>query len=296
MSAAAAAVGVFDWGVDVLRGLFGLAPHPPELLNFAVDQLIVQRAAYVTLEARRTRQATLQILQVNNILFTGPAPRDGKARFVPLTQDPVELEAVLEPRHPANAIVRFETVLVPEPNGPAIDRFDVPAIITLGDGITCLWDAPRAESVQFAVIQDGAITGHTVSPVGQMVLPAPALPGTVTLRLTAECGWGQTTLVRTVAVAAPELKLVLLQPAAQCGYPGDRVRFEWKAEAAESLWLFAPGANPKRLDRDGGILDVTIGLQPMEFQVVARRYGGVERSAVLRAIPDPLACLENSHE
>ena len=65
--------------------------------------------------------------------------------------------------------------------------------------------------------------------------------------------------------------------------------------AAESAWLIPPGsAAPERLrETDGGFLDIKLGSRPVEYQIVARGYGGAERSVVLRAVPQPFALLED---
>ena len=295
MSVFAGAVDTYDWLVDLVRRLFGSAPLPPELLKFAVtNELTVRRAADVVIETRRARQANLRVRQGDEFLFEGPAPRDGKVRIEPLTPDPVELQISLEPRDPLAGTLRFESVLEPAPNGPPIERFDVPATITLGDDIAFGWSAPRAERVRIAVIRDGEVTDHVGSPIGELAVPAPR-PGRVLLRLTGEASWGQSTLTKTVTVAAPKLKLILLRPAVQAGSPGESVRFEWRMMAAESAWLIPPGsAAPERLrETEGGFLDIKLGSRPVEYQIVARGYGGAERSVVLRAVPQPFALLED---
>jgi hypothetical protein len=250
MSASSMALDAFDWAVDAVRGLVGLPPHPPELLKLAVDELTVRRPANVQIETRRARMAFLRARQRNEILFEGPAPRDGNVGIISLTPDLVELQVSLEPRHPraGNGIVRFESVLEPAPNGPAIERFDAPTRVTLGDGIGCGWAAPRAGQVRLAVIQDGAVAEHIGTPIGELVVPAPR-PGKVLLRLTAEASWGQSTVTRKVSVVAPQLKLILLRPAFQVGRPGETVRFEWRMMANESAWLIPPA--PRRRSRCG---------------------------------------------
>jgi hypothetical protein len=293
MSASGAALDAYDWLVDAVRGLFGLRPLPQEILKLSVDELTVRRAANVVIETRRARMAFLRARQDNEILFEGPAPRDGKVAIQPLTPNPVELQAIVEPRHPANGVLRFESVLEPAPNGPSIDRFDTPATVMLGDDIACGWAAPCSERVRLAAIQDGKVTDHIGPPIGELVVPAP-WPGRVQLRLTAEASWGKSILTKTVTVAAPKLRLVLLRPAVQVGCPGDFVRFEWRMMANESAWLIGPPpAAPQRIpDKNGGFLDVKLGWRPVEYQIVAQGYGGAERSAVLRAVPQPFAALE----
>jgi hypothetical protein len=41
----------------------------------------------------------------------------------------------------------------------------------------------------------------------------------------------------------------------------------------------------------GSFLDIKLGSRPVEYQIVARGYGGAERSVVLRAVPQPFALL-----
>jgi hypothetical protein len=294
MSMSGAVLDACDWANDFWRGLLGLRPHPQELLKLAADELTVRRAADVEIETRRARMAFLRARQGNEVLFEGPAPRDGKVTIVPLTPDPVEFQVILEPRHPANSVLRFESVLEPAPNGPPFERIDTPATVTLGNDIACGWAAPRSERVRLAAICDGKVADYIGPPVGELVVPT-TRPGRVLLRLTAEASWGQSTLTRVVMVEAPKLKLMLLRPAVQVGCPGDTVRFEWRMIANESAWLIGPPpAPPQRIpDRNGGYLDVTLGWRPVEYQIVAQGYGGAERSVVLRAVPQPYACLED---
>jgi hypothetical protein len=61
---------------------------------------------------------------------------------------------------------------------------------------------------------------------------------------------------------------------------------------AESVWLLAPDAEqPQQVDAEC-CLFVTLGWRPAEYLLIARGYGNAERSAVLRAVPQPFACLE----
>jgi hypothetical protein len=289
----------YDWLVNAGRSFVGLPPLEPELLKLAVlGELTVRQNAYLEIETRRARQAFLRARQVDEILYEGAAPLDGKVRIFPLTRGPIELLVSLEPRYPraGNGPLRFESLLEPAPSGPLIESFNTPAKVTLGDNIACGW-VTRAEQVRLAVIRDGEVTEHIGPPVGELVVPAPR-PGRVLLRLTAEASWGQSTVTRNIAVVAPQLKLILQRPAVQVGRPGQSVRFEWRMMAAESAWLVPPGsAAPEQIgDKNGGFLDIKLGWHPVEFQVIARGYGGAERSAVLRAVPDPIAWLETSHE
>jgi hypothetical protein len=297
--AASAAVGFVDWSLDMLRAAIGLGPRPPSLsLQFEAHPTVrVQTALRV--EMRRTVFARALIEQDETVLFDGPVPLDGRIGVMPMTPEPIRMRVSQEGHDPTarHGTMVTETVIEPLPNGPAVERFDAPAHVALGDSIPCLWDAPRAERVRLAVIQDGEVNDHIGPSTGQLVVPA-MRPGRVLLRLTAETSWGERTLTRTVTIAPPQLKLILLRPAVQAACPGETVRFEFKASEAESLWVIVPDADrPQRLpDTSGGFLDVTLGWQPVEFQVIARGYGGAERSALLRAVPNPAACLETGHE
>ena len=298
MSVSSAVVDVCDFWVDTGRGWLGMQPLLPQLLKFKFSKPPkVREAVEIEIETRRTRLLFLRARQGGEILYEGPVPAEGMITIIPLTPEPIEFQITLEPRHPAGRPQRHESVLEPAPNGPAIERFDAPASVTLGDGIGCGWAAPRAGQVRLAVIQDGAVADHIGTPIGELVVPAPR-PGKVLLRLTAEASWGQSTVTRKVTVVAPQLKLILLRPAFQVARPGETVRFEWRTMAAESAWLVPPGAaapEPLR-DKTGGFLDITLGSRVVEFQVIARGYGGAERRVVLRAVPDPIACLETGHE
>ena len=142
--------------------------------------------------------------------------------------------------------------------------------------------------------EDGNVADHFGPPSGQILL-RPTRPGRLALRLTAESAWGQTTVVRNVEVVVPKLRIALLSPAVRAGYPGTEVVFEFRVSGAESLWLIPPGCiEPQRLpDKDGGFLFVTLGVRPAEFRLIARGYGGVESTVLLRAVPQPFACLES---
>jgi hypothetical protein len=148
------------------------------------------------------------------------------------------------------------------------------------------------------VIEGGHLADHVLPATSQILVPPPARPGRVLLRLTTECNWGQTSLTRAVEVAVPPVRLTLLREPLQYGEPGQTVTFEWRADGADSVWLIEPGAlAPRKLeDKDGGLIAVTLGLEPVEFQVIARGYGGAEDSAVLRAIPHAAACLSTGEE
>ena len=211
------------------------------------------------------------------------------------------LHLALESRHPAarHGCVVTETVVEPLPNGPAVERFEVPATALLGESVACAWHAPAAKRARLAVVEDGKAADYVGPPSGQIVL-RPERPGRVMLRLTADNDWGQTTLMRAVEITAPKVEITLPRPAVQAGHPGEEVRFEWKAEGAESVWLISPGCDaPQRLDdkdagfKDGGFVFVKLGWRPAEFQLIARGYGGAEQSVTFRAEPQPCACLDS---
>ena len=90
---------------------------------------------------------------------------------------------------------------------------------------------------------------------------------------------------------APTLRIALPRPAVQVGHPGDEVRFEWRVTGARSVWLVTPDSDRPQPVGEDSFLFVTLGWRPAEFQLIARGYGGAERSAVLRAVPHPYACL-----
>jgi hypothetical protein len=183
-------------------------------------------------------------------------------------------------------------VFEPLANGPSIERFDLPRTISLGENLTCGWHAPAAKRVHLAIIGNGEIAEHIEPASGQIVL-SPHRPGRLRLRLTAEAEWGQATLVRSVDVIVPKLRIMLMCPAVQAGHPGEEVRFEWRTFAADNVWLVPPdGGDPQLLPHHDGFLSVTLGWQPVEFRLVARGYAGAECNAVLRAEPQPFASLE----
>jgi hypothetical protein len=296
--AASAAVGLIDWSVDRLRAAVGLDPRPPSLsLRFESRPKVREQTA-LQAEMRRTVYAHALIEQDEAVLFDAPMPLDGRIGVMPMTPEPIRARVSQEGRDPTarHGTAVTETVIEPLPNGPPVEWFKVPATVTLGGNIVPAWHAPRADRVRLAVIEDGEVSDHIGPPTGQIIVPA-LRPCRVLLRLTAETGWGETTLTREVTVAPPALKLIALRPAVQAAYPGDTLRFGFKATGAESLWLIGPDDDaPKRHDdNSGGFLIVTLGLQPVEFEVIARGYGGAERSLVLRALPDLTAGLETDH-
>jgi hypothetical protein len=294
------AVDAFDWTVDAVRMVVGLPPLPPVVVKMAFrEPPMVRVPAGLEIETRRAIHSFLQVEQDELILWKGPVPREGRIGVTPLTPGLVHLHLALESRHPAarHGCVVAETVVEPLPNGPAVERFDVPAKVRLGESVACAWHVPAAKRVRVAVIEDGNAVDHLGPPSGQIVL-APDRPGKLMLRLTAENDWGQSTQMRVVEVEAPKVRIELPLPAVQAGHPGEEVRFAWKVEA-ESVWLISPGCDaPERLDdkdagfREGGFLFVRLGWRPVEFQLIARGYGGAEDSVTFRAVPQPFACLE----
>jgi hypothetical protein len=280
----------------MLRKWVGLDPRPPALsLKFETPPMVRVQTA-LQAEMRRTFYAYALVEQDEAVLFDAPMPLDGRIGVMPMTPEPIRVRVTQEGRDPTarHGTAITETVIEPLPNGPPVERFDTPANATLGGSFAAAWQT-RADRVRLAVIEDGEVSDHIGPPTGQLIVPA-LRPGRVLLRLIAETTWGSTTVTRTVTVAPPALKLIALRPAVQTGYPGDTLTFELKASGAESLWLIAPDADaPQRLGNSGGLLEVTLGLHPVEFEVIARGRGGTERNLVLRAIPDPTAGLETDH-
>jgi hypothetical protein len=291
------AVGFVDWGIDMLRKAVGLDPRPPALsLKFETQPMVRVQTA-LQAEMRRTFYAHALIEQDEAVLYDAPMPLDGRIGVMPMTPEPIRVRVTQEGRDRTarHGTAVTETVIEPLPNGPAVERFYVPANATLGGSFAASWDAPRADRVRLAVIEDNEVSDHIGPPTGQLVVPA-LRPGRVLIRLTAETGWGQTTVTKPVIVAPPALKLIALRPSTQAGYPGSTLTFEFKASGAENLWLIAPDADaPQRLGNTGGLIEVSLGLRPVEFEVIARGRGGTERSLILRAIPDPFAGLETDH-
>jgi hypothetical protein len=309
-------VDTYDWAVDVVRGLFGLAPLAPELTKLNCEgPLMVRVAAGWRIETRRTMHALMRFEQ-DVVLFEGAVPRDGRIVVTPLTGALIRVYTKLESRHPAarHGCVTTETVFEPAPNGPRIERFEVPDKVVIRERLACEWDAPAAQRVRLAVVDD-TVDDNIGPPSGQIVLH-PARAGRLMLRLTAETDWGQTTLMRAVEVVAPKLRLSLPRPRVQIAHPGEEVCFEWRAFGAESVWMVGPDSlHPQRVDEDG-FLYVKLGWRPVEFHLIAKGYaarppvkflarlgwlrglgrmlgfGAPERSVVLRAVPQPFACLE----
>lgn len=297
MSVLDAAVDLYDRSIDALRAAIGLEPLPPQLVKFEFDQPPRVRVPVgVRIETRRAFHADLRIEQDDVILFEGAPPHRGRVIVVPLTGARLHLRLSLESRHPLARHGRVITELMcqPLPNGPPIEGFDVPRQIIWGDNIACAWHAPAAECVRVALIENGNAE-ERIGPASGQIVFRPVRPGRVLLRLTAETEWGQTTLTRTVKVVVPKLQIALQRPAVQSGHPGDVVTFEWRSFGAETVWLIPPGSDEpqQHRDKDGGLLPVTLGWQRAEFHLIARGYGGAERRAVLRAVPQPFACLDS---
>jgi hypothetical protein len=297
MSAASAAVDFYDRVVDSVRAVLGWAPFPPAVLKLEFESPPTVRVpTALNVQYRRAVYAFLRIEQGGAALFEGPVPADGKVGVMPMTPAPIGVHLALESRDPLarHGTVVTETVFEPLANGPAIHSFTAPAQATFGDGIACAWSAPRAERVHLAVIEGNNAADHVLPATSQILLPPPGRPGRVLVRLTAECSWGQTTLTRAVDVGVPPVRLMLLREPLQYGEPGQKLIFEWRTDGADSVWLIEPDCEaPRKFDsKDGGLLAVTLGLEPTEFQVIARGYGGAEESVVLRAVPHASACLE----
>jgi hypothetical protein len=301
MSVLARAAAGFDGLVDLGRWALGLPPLPPVLERLTFDQPPTVRIPnWLYAETSRTIYSYLRVEQGQYILFEGAVPRDGRVGITPLTAELIRVHLKLESRHAGtgrHGSIVTEAIFEPLANGPTVERFDVPAKVRLGDDLACAWHAPQAAGVCLAGIEDGNIADHIGPPIGQILLH-PTRPGRLMVRLTAQSEWGQTTLTRTVEVVAPKLRLRLLRPAVQAAQPGEEVRFEWTAEGACSVWLISPGCDRPQLlreEKEGGLLCVTLGWRPMEFQLIARGYGGAERSVTLTAVPQPFACLAEPH-
>ena len=284
-----------DTLVDGVRLLFGLPPLQPTLEKLAFDTpLTVRQASKLRIETRRTYSALLRIAQDNQLLFDGSAPRSGQLSITPLTPGVITVQLELS-RHfgGAHNTVDIETVFEPRPAGPAIERFTAPRRITFGDRIAVAWDAPDAEHVRIAQIEDANTHEDLYEPVGQVLL-RPTRPGRVTLRILAQTPWGETIRTRTVKVVPPRPRLELLRPAKQSGLPGKELTYEWRSTAALSVWLITPERVEPQQVADNGFLQVKLGSEPSQFVLIARGYRGIEHRAALHAIPSPFADLETA--
>jgi len=297
MSAAATdwLVDAYDWSVDSVRSVLGFPALPPRLVKLEFDRPpTVRIAGALRTEMRRTFHAVLRVEQDGQALFEGSPPRNGCIGVTPLTGALMRVMVKQESRNPVarHGTTVTEAIFEPKPNGPAIEKFDVPAKVPFGSPLAVAWHAPQAQRVRLAMIEDGNAE-DSVGPPGGQTLLHPARPGRVLLRLTAENSWGQTTVSKHVVVVAPQVRIALPLGATIAGHPGDTARFEWRVTGAESVWLITPDMEQaRRVDADSALF-VTLGWQPAEFHLIARGYAGAERSAVLRAVPQPFACLED---
>jgi hypothetical protein len=295
MSAATdALVDFYDWTVDSVRAALGFPALPPLLGKLEFDrQPKVRVAGALRMETRRTFHASLLIEQDGTVLFEGPPPRNGRIGVTPLTGSIMRVQAKLEARNPAarHGMTVTEAIFEPLPNGPAIEQFTAPAKVAFGAPLAVAWQAPVAQRSHLAMIEDGNVEDSVGPPSGQALLH-PTRPGRVLLRLTAESSWGQSITTRHVVVVPPQLRIALPRGATIAGHPGDTARFEWRVSGEESVWLITPDTEQaQQVDPDSALI-VTLGWRPAEFHLIARGYGGTERSAVLRTVPQPFACLE----
>jgi hypothetical protein len=287
-------VDAFDLGIDAVRGICGFPQLPPQLVKLECDrEPTVRVATGLRLETRRTFHAFLRVEQDGQVLFEGSPPKNGRVGITPLTGALMRVHAKLESRNPAarHGTTVTEAIFEPRPNGPAVAQFNAPAKVPFGEVVAVAWHAPAAQRVHLAMIEDGNVEDSIGLPSGQ-ILVTPTRPGRLLLRLTAENSWGQTTVTKRCEIVAPKLRIELPHGDARAGHPGDIVRFVWRVSGAESVWLIAPDAEqPQQVDADSA-LNVTLGWRPAEYLLIARGYGNAERSAVLRAVPQPFACLE----
>jgi hypothetical protein len=287
-------VDAYDWSVDGIRAALGFPPLPPQLVKLEFDQQPkVRVVGALRMQTRRAFHSSLLIEQDGVAVFEGPPPRNGRIGVMPLTGSIMRVQTKLEARNPAarHGMTVTEAIFEPLPNGPAVEQFEAPAKVAFGEAIAVAWHAPTAQRAHLAMIENGNVEDSVGSPNGQMLVH-PTRPGRVLLRLTAESSWGQTTVTRHVIVVPPQLRITLPLGATIAGHPGDTARFEWRVSGAESVWLVTPDAEQARqVDPDSALI-VTLGWRPAEFHLIARGYGGTERSVVLRTVPQPFACLE----
>jgi hypothetical protein len=294
MTALDLAVDSFDWTIDALRRVLGFPPLPPQLLKLTFDQQpTVRVATRLRLETRRTFHTFLLVEQDGRVLFEGTPPARGGVGVRPLTGGLMRVHVKLESARGAalHGCTVTEAIVEPLPNGPAVERFDAPSKVRVGEYVACAWHVPAAEWVRLAIIGDDNVTDSPGPSSGQILLN-PARPGRMFLRLTAENAWGKTSVSRSVEVVAPKLRITLPRGGVQSGHPGEDVRFEWRATGAASVWLIGPDSDQPQPVGEESCLFVTLGWRPAEFQLIARGYDGAESSAVLRAVPQPFACLE----
>jgi hypothetical protein len=179
----------------------------------------------------------------------------------------------------------------PEPNGPAIEKFDVPAKVLFGDPIACAWESAAAERVRLAMIENANVKESVEAPRGQLLV-YPSRPGRLILRLNAETSWGQRSETRIVRVVPPKLRLSTPAGTERAGHPGEEIRFEWRSENATEVWLISPGCEKPQAVPAEGVLFVTLGRRPDEFVLIARGRDGAEKAVTFRAVPQPFAILE----
>jgi hypothetical protein len=291
------AVDLVDWIVDAARGLIGLPPRPPVLLVFGFDeQPKVRVLTLLQVQTRRSVMTRVVVEQDRAVIFDGPATREGAVGVLPQTGATMRIRVTIEGRDPAarNGRLVMEASADPEPNGPAIERFDVPAKVVFGDPIAIAWESATAERVRLAMIEDAKVKESIEAPRGQ-VLVHPSRPGRLIMRLNAETSWGQrsaTRIVRVVPPVPPKVRLSTPAGTERAGHPGEEIRFEWRSENATELWLISPGCETPQAVPAEGVLFVALGRRPAEFVLTARGRDGAEKSVTFRAVPQPFAILE----
>jgi hypothetical protein len=226
-------------------------------------------------------------------LFDGLVSRDGGIGVLAQTGATMRTRVTLEGRNPAarNGRLVLESLIDPEPNGPPIERFDVPSKVVFGDPISVAWESATAERVRLAMIENANVKESIEAPRGQ-VLVYPSRPGRLIMRLNAETSWGQRSETRIVSVVAPKLRLWTPSGTERAGHPGEEIRFEWRTENAVEAWLISPGSKTPEGVPASAVLFVTLGWRPAEFQVIARGRDGAEKSVTFRGVPQPFASLE----
>lgn len=231
--------------------------------------------------------------QDRTAIFDGLVSRDSGAGILAQTGETMRIRVTVEGRNPAarNGKLVMESLVDPEPNGPAIERFDVPAKVVFGNPISCAWESATAERVRLAMIEDANVKEFIEGPRGQ-VLVYPSRPGRLIMRLNAETSWGQRSETRIVRVVPPKLRLWAPSGTERAGHPGEKIGFEWRTENATEVWLISPGCKTPEKVPASAVLFVIAGWRPAEFQVIARGQGGIERAVTFRAVPQPFAILE----
>jgi len=294
MSAFAGTVDFVDWIVDFGRGLIGLPPRPPELLVFGFDEKPKVRVlTTLRIQTRRAVLTHVLVEQDRTAIFDGLVSRDSGAGVLAQTGATMKIRVTLEGRNPAarNGKLVMESLVDPEPNGPPIERFDVPGKVIFGDPISCAWESATAERARLAMIEDANVKESIEGPRGQ-VLVYPSRPGRLILKLTAESSWGTRSESRIVRVAPPKLRLWAPAGTERAGHPGEKIGFEYRTENATEVWLTSPGCKTPQKAPKSGVLFVVVGWRPAEFLLIARGQGGIERAVTFRAVPQPFAILE----